>query len=124
MDELGKEGQGGQDMDKPIPFDEGKLEVSHAPLNLGGGAGGAAEAAGEERPIVKDTSKKVSWPDRITGCKTFYAKLHAGALEFLDEQVSSWLRDNPGVSIKMTNTIVGDVQGKKTEPNIVVTVWY
>jgi hypothetical protein len=116
------EGQGGQNADKPIPFDEDKMGISHSPLNLGGG--GASEAEPEERPVVRDAGKKVSWPDRITGCKTFYAKLHAGAIEFLDEQISNWLRDNPGVSIKQTNTVVGDVAAKKTEPNIVITIWY
>ena len=122
MDEFQTEGQRGQDADKSIPFDEGKVEVSHSPLNLGGGAAGAVEA--EERPVIQDTGKKVSWPDRITGAKTFFAKLHAGAIEFLDEQICTWLRDNPGVSIKRTNVVVGDVAAKKTEPNMIVTVWY
>ena len=121
MDEFGTEGQSGQNVDKPIPFNDG-LSISHSPLDLGGGAGGAVES--EERPVIKDTGKKVSWPDRITGVKTFFAKLHVGAIEFLDEQICSWLRDNPGVSIKQTNVAVGDVAAKKTEPNLIVTVWY
>ena len=61
---------------------------------------------------------------RITGCRTFFAKLHTGAIEFLDEQISIWLRDNPGIFVKYTNTTTGEIQGKKTEPNILVTVWY
>jgi hypothetical protein len=113
----------GRDGNKPIPLDESKVEVSHSPLNLGGGGASGVEEL-EERPVVRDTGKKVSWPDRITGCKTFYAKLHAGAIDFLDEQICAWLRDNPGVSIKRTNAVVGEVQAKKTEPNLIVTVWY
>lgn len=62
--------------------------------------------------------------DRITGCKTFFTKLHPGAIDFLDEQINQWLKDNPAVVIKMTNTSVGEVQGKKTEANILMTVWY
>jgi hypothetical protein len=61
---------------------------------------------------------------RITGCKTFFAKLHVGAIEFLDEQISTWLKDNPSIVIKFANTTTGEIQGKKTEPNILVTVWY
>jgi len=61
---------------------------------------------------------------RITGCKTFFTKLHAGAIEFLDEQITSWLRDNPNIVIKSTNVSVGEVAAKKTEPNILVVVWY
>jgi hypothetical protein len=120
MDEyqLGK--PGGQEGEKPIPFDDG-LSVSHSPLNLGG-AETAPEA--EEHPVIKDTGKKVSWPDRITGVKTFFTKLHPGAMEFLDEQISKWLMDNPGVNIKRTNIATGDVSAKKTEPNIIITVWF
>ena len=75
-------------------------------------------------PVIKDTGKKVSWPDRITGVKSFYTKLHSGAIDFLDEQICKWLMDNPGVNIKRTNTVTGDIVGKKTEPSIIITVWY
>jgi hypothetical protein len=59
-----------------------------------------------------------------TGVKTFFTKLHTGAIDFLDEQITNWLKQNPGIIIKQTNTTVGEVQGKKTEPNIIITVWY
>jgi hypothetical protein len=45
-------------------------------------------------------------------------------MDFLDEQITKWLKDNPGIIIKRTNTVTGEIQGKKTEPNIVITVWY
>ncbi len=114
------------DADKPIPFDDGGVGVSHSPLNLGGSSGPAPPevTAPPVRPVGGDAIKKVSWPDRITGVKTFYTKLHPGAIEFLDESVCNWLRDNPGVNIKHTNIAIGDVAAKKTEPNIILTVWY
>jgi hypothetical protein len=125
MDELQVGKPGSQDADKPIPFDDG-LAVSHSPLDLGGGAapGAVGSEAAPARPAVKDTGKKASWPDRITGIKTFYTKLHPGAIEFLDEQICIWLRDNPGVNIKRTNVVTGDVVAKKTEPNLIITIWY
>jgi hypothetical protein len=118
--EVGKPGE-----EKPIPFDDG-LSVSHSPLDLGAGTSGSASESSEETPmpVIKDTGKKVSWPDRITGVKNFYTKLHAGAIDFLDEQICKWLMDNPGVNIKRTNTVTGDVVGKKTEPSIIITIWY
>jgi hypothetical protein len=112
--------------EKPIPFNDG-LSVSHSPLDLGGGTSNSAPSEPPEdmpMPVIKDTGKKVSWPDRITGVKTFYTKLHAGAIDFLDDIISKWLMDNPGVNIKRTNTVVGDIVGKKTEPNIIITIWY
>jgi hypothetical protein len=127
MDDFQGGKPGGQNSNKPIPFNNG-LEVRHSPLNLGGGSDAAPQAEPElvadERPVVKDTGKKVSWPDRITGVKTFFTKRHPGAMEFLDETICKWLADNPGVTIRLTNVTVGDIVAKKTEPNIIITVWF
>lgn len=62
--------------------------------------------------------------DRITGVKTFFTKLHPGALEFMDEQIAAWLKEHPEIRIKHTNITTGEVQAKKTEPNIIITLWY
>jgi len=58
------------------------------------------------------------------GVKTFFTKLHPGAMNFLDEQITKWLKENPHVTVKRTNIVTGQVQAKKTEPNIIITVWY
>jgi hypothetical protein len=129
----------GRDLNEPIPFDDddtGDASVSHSPLNLGGG--GTTEAPKIERPenlsrapsrepaeaVAKRPAEKIVSAERITGVKTFFTKLHPGAIDFLDEQITKWLKDNPGITIKRTNTVAGEIQGKKTEPNIVITVWY
>jgi hypothetical protein len=112
---------------KPAAAGGGGMGVSHSPLNLGAGgqsSPAAPDATSEYAPTAAPKSELVSWPDRITGVKHFFTKLHAGAIEFLDEQITAWLRDNPGVQIKRTNTTTGDVVGKKTEPNIIISVWY
>jgi hypothetical protein len=118
----------------PVPQDQpvaGPAPVSRAPLNLGGGASGApvAPSAAAPRPVAPrpmPARPAAAAPagGRITGCKTFFTKLHPGAIDFLDEQINQWLKDNPSVVIKLTNTTVGDIQAKKTEPNILITVWY
>ena len=107
---------------KPIPFDDktADTEVSHSPLNLGGGS--AAEAS--ELESTARSVKKVVSSQRITGVKTFFTKLHPGAMDFLDKQISNWLKNNPSLVVKRTNITTGEVQAKKTEPNIIVTVWY
>jgi hypothetical protein len=94
-----------------------------------GGAGTTKAPAEPAGPSVKPTAKAptekvLSSPDRITGVKTFFTKLHAGAIDFLDEQINNWLKGNPDITIKRTNTVTGMVIGKKSEPNIIVTVWY
>jgi hypothetical protein len=106
----------------PIPFDN---SISHAPLNLGGGAAPKIEKPAQPAALTAAKSVAVnSSAERITGAKTFFTKLHAGAIEFQDEIITKWLKDNPGVSIKLTNVITGEIQGKKTEPNMIITVWY
>ncbi|MFA5239434.1 MAG: hypothetical protein WC476_06975 [Phycisphaerae bacterium] len=117
------------DLNEPIPFDDdssaNNAGVSHSPLNLSGGS--PAPVSKIEAPpgtVVKKQGEKVVSVERITGVKTFFTKLHAGAIEFLDEIIGKWLKENPDVSIKMTNMITGEIQGKKTEPNIIITVWY
>jgi hypothetical protein len=117
----------GDDLDKPIPLDDlgpGEASVSHAPLDLGGK--GTAEPPKIEmpKPVAKKAAEDFVSTDRITGVRTFFTKLHPGAMQFLDEQISSWLRQNPGIRIKRTETATGEVQAKKTEPNIIITVWY
>jgi len=126
----------------PIPFDDGadlsEPSVSHSPLDLGGG-GVIEQIPKEETPKIEMPSSPpapgpkptVSVPaeaptsgDRIAGVKTFFTKLHAGAIDFLDGQITKWLKENPGIVIKRTNTVTGEVQGKKTEPNIIITIWY
>ena len=121
-----------EDLDQPIPFDDDETSdssVSHSPLSLGGG--GTAQAPKIEtpkievpKPALKKVVEKVVSTNRITGVKTFFTKLHPGALDFLDEQITKWLKDNPGLTIRRTNTVTGMIQAKKTEPNIIITVWY
>lgn len=114
----------GRNPNEPIPFDN---SVSHSPLNLGGGGAAApkierpAQPAG---PTAIKSAERTSSAERITGVKTFFTKLHGGAIEFLDDVITKWLRENPGISIKHTNMITGEIQGKKTEPNLIITVWY
>ncbi len=119
----------GSNSDSSIPFDSAGSDeqgVSHAPLDLGGSPSTMPEPKKIDVPKAperKPAGKMVS-TDRITSVKTFFTKLHAGALDFLDEQISDWLKANPEITIKRTNTATGEVVGKKTEPNIIVTIWY
>jgi len=135
MDNLNINNPRREGLGKPVSFndDAGGTNISHSPLDLGGGSAvevpKAEEIAqpielAEKKPVEQKPVEKAVSPERITGVKTFFTKLHTGAMEFLDEQITSWLKDNPGITIKRTNMITGEIQGKKTEPNIIITVWY
>jgi hypothetical protein len=136
MDDVEITDSGKENPDRPISFDAedaGGANISHSPLNLGGSAAAKTpqvEATAqpakpvEKKSVEQGPAGKTAGTDRVTCVKTFFTKLHPGAIDFLDEQISKWLQDNPSVSIKQTNTTVGEIQGKKTEPNIIITVWY
>lgn len=116
-----------QDLDKPIPLEDisiGGGSVSHAPLDLGGSSPAEAPKIKVPQADAKKPDEKIVSVERITGIKTFFTKLHPGAINFLDEQIAKWLRENPQVTVKRTNIVVGEVQAKKTEQNIIITVWY
>jgi len=116
-----------QDLDKPIPLEDisiGGGGVSHAPLDLGGSSPVEMPKIEVPKPAAQKPAEKVTSSDRITGVKTFFTKLHPGAINFLDEQITKWLVENPEIVIKRTNIITGEIQAKKTDPNIIITVWY
>lgn len=117
-----------KDIDKPpIPFDDSDPAdkgVSHAPLDLGGTAPVQIPKVEMPKPVAKKPVVKTASSNRIEGVKTFFTKLHPGALNFLDEQITRWLSENPSIQVKRTNITTGEIQAKKTEPNIIITVWY
>jgi len=105
----------------------GEEAISHSPLDLGSGQAVQAPKPKVHRapvPAAAQAIQQAQPAGRITAVKTFFTKLHAGAIAFLDEQITSWLKDNPDVVVKRTNVVMGEIQSKKTEPNIIVTVWY
>ena len=119
-------------LNNPIPLDDagtGNTGVSHSPLDLGGSKPIEISKAQAPQPTAKTpsqpTAAAVPAPmGRITSVRTFFTKLHPGAINFLDEQITEWLKKNPDIVIKQTNIVVGEIQAKKTEPNILITVWY
>ena len=93
----------------------------------GRGAGYIQKTDAPKQVVTKKSTPQptvAATGERITGVRTFFTKLHPGAINFLDEQITEWLKKNPDITIKRTNVTVGEIQAKKTEPNILITVWY
>ncbi len=57
-------------------------------------------------------------------CRIFHAKLNDGALQFVQDQINDWIDQNPEVDIKHLNTNVGVVEGKSSEPHLIITLFY
>ena len=56
--------------------------------------------------------------------RTFHAKLSEAALRHLDEQVNAWLEAHPAATVKFANTTVGIFEGKHSEPNLILTIFF
>ena len=59
-----------------------------------------------------------------TRCRTFHSKITEGAIEFLNSQVNEWLDKHDNIVIKFSNSTIGPFEGKHTEPNLILTVFY
>ena len=59
-----------------------------------------------------------------TRCRTFHAKLSEGALDFMTNQINEWLDNNDEVAIKFVSSSIGMFEGKHTEPNLILTMFY
>jgi len=122
-----RQGDGAAEPARPAATGAG---VSRAPLNLGGAAATPAAPAAPKAPALRPVPPRptasvgVDPQGRITACKTFFTKMHPGAIHFLDEMIAKWLAENPQIVIKHTNVLQGEITEKKTEQNIVIVVWY
>ena len=56
--------------------------------------------------------------------QTFHAKLSDAALRHMDAQVNTWLKAHPHAEIKFANSTVGVFEGKHSEPNLILTLFY
>lgn len=140
MDNFASDNLGNQNINNPIPFDNdpskpipldsaggSESSISHSPLDLGGSRTVDIPKSEAPKQVVqkpRPTTGSTGPMERITGVRTFFTKLHPGAINFLDEQITEWLKKNPDITIKRTNVVVGEIQAKKTEPNILITIWY
>lgn len=81
------------------------------------GVAGAWDDAKFKRPLLPNISG-------ATRCRTFHCKLSEAAVEFMNNQINEWLDHNDKIVVKFSNSTIGNFEGKHTEPNLIVTVFY
>lgn len=59
-----------------------------------------------------------------TRCRTFHCRLSEGAIDFLVSQINEWLDGNDKIVIKFVNSAIGLFEGKHTEQNLIITLFY
>ena len=123
-----------EDDETPIPL-EGAEEEDLASLPVEGEETPASEqpsrkiqaigSAGVTRQARKKQFERVP---NLTGtgairCRVFHSKITIAAMEHMTETINDWL-DGEGIEVKHVNQVVGIMEGKTPEPNVIVTVWY
>ena len=84
-----------------------------------------ATRLGEQIRGQKDLSRSLN----VTGtgairCRVFHSKISDTSLKGLEDQINDWLDANPDIEVKHVGHNIGSMQGKVTEDNLVVTVWF
>jgi len=87
----------------------------------GGDFGDAVAAALEGEPAEGAGGRPGKGARRV---RIFHCKLSEGATTHLGEQVNGWLESHPEIEIKFATTTVGVWEGKHSEPNLILTVFY
>jgi len=114
---------------EPIEFDDepeapraasaepAKSKIHGASTGVFGAQHGAWDDARFQRPLRPDSVG-------ATRVRTFHCKLSEGAIDFMINQINDWLDHNDQIVVKFTNTTIGPFEGKHTEPNLIITVFY
>ncbi len=58
-----------------------------------------------------------------TRCRVFTSKISEGPLLHMENTVNEWL-DTEEIEIKHVGHVIGTMEGKRSEPNLLVMVWY
>jgi len=58
-----------------------------------------------------------------TRCRLFHSKISLTPLEHMEQSINGWL-DAEQIEIKHVGHIIGTMEGKRPEPNLIVMVWY
>ncbi len=117
----------------PIPLDYDDL----APLSLADEEDASGPISGRSSTKIQAFGAHTGTTDQehrykrtpiLTGtgavrCRLFHSKLTVSALDHMAETINEWLDSNE-VEVKYVGQVIGTMEGKKPEPNVIVTVWY
>ncbi len=75
-----------------------------------------------------ETKTEFNRPLNLTGagatrCRMFHSKVTLTALDHMVSTINEWL-DSEEVELKYISQVIGTMEGKKPEPNVIITVWY
>ena len=80
------------------------------------------------RKIIGPTKETFARTPNLTGegavrCRIFYSRIASAPLAYMEQQINEWLDSNK-IEVKFVAQVVGIMEGKNPEPNVIITVWY
>ena len=108
--------------DEPIQLVEADEEEA------GGFDPSAVKSFGSASEVLEEEQKEFKRPLNVDGsgatrCRVFHSKIAVASLEYMENQINEWL-DNNEIEIKDVGHVIGTMEGKRPEPNLLVMVWY
>jgi len=100
--------------DRPVDLSKTRIHGATATTL---GIAGAWDEARFKRPLQPNSPG-------ATRCRLFHCKLTEGAVDFMSGQINDWLDQNDEIVVKFANSTIGNFEGKHTEPNLIVTIYY
>ena len=58
-----------------------------------------------------------------TRCRIFHSKIQENPLLHMETVINDWI-DDEDIEVKHVGQCIGTMEGKRSEPNLLVTVWY
>lgn len=107
------------------------IEGDDEPLSLvSGGAESTSEGIGLKTIGATESiaATKFSRPLNVNGAgatrfRIFHSKISIAPLENLEHSINEWI-DGSKIEVKHVGHLIGTMEGKRPEPNLLVMVWY
>lgn len=103
-----------------LPLEEDAAESAAAPAKASIQAFGGHQAGHAEVKFRRGLNSNGAGATR---CRIFHSKLTVAALAHMTGQINEWI-DAGDLEVKHISEVVGVMEGKTLEPNIIVTIWY
>ena len=101
--------------EEPIKLVDDDETAGEAMRTIGVAGGPGVRKAERKRPLnVNGTG--------ATRCRLFHSRIQLSSLEHMEEQINAWL-DSQKIEVKHVGHVIGVMEGKRPEPNVMVFVW-
>lgn len=109
---------------EPLPVEE------EEPIELVEGTSGGTSKISAMGSVAKMSQRGSAYKRSLnangtgaTRCRIFHSRIAIAPLEYMENQINEWL-DGDNIEIKHVGHVVGTMEGKTPEPNLVVMVWF